>query len=465
MKMKLTKMAQLVGLLTMTMASMSHPALAASTGGVLRIPFQGLTATPVALAALSAPSIAFGSQSVGTASAAQAVTLSNPGSASLSIAGTSSITAPFYLTGNSCGTSLSAGGSCTFQFEYMPSSAIPSSENVSVTTGAGVETVTLSGSGIAGIPSVSPGSVSFGGVTVDTTATAQTLTLYNTGNGPFSITSAPSAPAPFSLTSDTCSGTIAAGANCSMQVTFTPTTLASSSLPLTIPTSVGSVSVNLSGQGLGAVPAVSPASLSFGSVSVGATSSGQSVTFSNNGNEALSITSAPTVAVPFKITANTCSGTVAAGATCTVQVAYAPTSGTSSSSNLSIPTNWGNASVSLSGTGVALTPSASVSPTNALNMSFTDATITVRSTGSGSLTINSISLSYNDPDEADTHSSASIDSGGCSNGQVLPSDQSCAIVIDVTPNNAENGMNWTGTLTINTNAGTFSIPYSGFAED
>jgi hypothetical protein len=179
----------------------------------------------------------------------------------------------------------------------------------------------------------------------------------------------------------------------------------------------------------------------------------------------LSITSAPTVAVPFKITANTCSGTVAAGATCTVQVAYAPTSGTSSSSNLSIPTNWGNASVSLSGTGVALTPSASVSPTNALNMSFTDATITVRSTGSGSLTINSISLSYNDPDEADTHSSASIDSGGCSNGQVLPSDQSCAIVIDVTPNNAENGMNWTGTLTINTNAGTFSIPYSGFAED
>ena len=75
------------------------------------------------------------------------------------------------------------------------------------------------------------------------------------------------------------------------------------------------------------VALVTPTSLDFGSVTTGTTSASQDVTVTNTGQSDLIVSGAtlggtdPTL---FTISANTCT-TVAAGGTCTISVAFAPT--------------------------------------------------------------------------------------------------------------------------------------------
>ena len=66
----------------------------------------------------SPASLTFGGQAVGTSSAPQTVTLTNSGSATLSISGVK--TGPDYSQTNTCGTSVAAGASCTFSVTFKP---------------------------------------------------------------------------------------------------------------------------------------------------------------------------------------------------------------------------------------------------------------------------------------------------------------------------------------------------------
>jgi len=102
---------------------------------------------------------------------------------------------------------------------------------------------------------------------------------------------------------------------------------------------------------------ISPTSgLSFGSESVGSTSTAQSVTLTNSGNANLTISTVTiggTNASDFSKTADTCAGaTVAAGGTCSISVTFAPTATGSRSASVSIADNATGSpqSVSLSGT-------------------------------------------------------------------------------------------------------------------
>jgi len=111
---------------------------------------------------LSVPSISFGNQDVGTASAEQAITLSNTGSAGLSIVGTA-VALPFTQT-NTCGSSLAAGATCTINVTFAPTTEGDFNSNVSVTDNAAgsPQTVALSGTGIAA-PTCAPlGEACFG---------------------------------------------------------------------------------------------------------------------------------------------------------------------------------------------------------------------------------------------------------------------------------------------------------------
>jgi hypothetical protein len=101
---------------------------------------------------LSASSLTFGSQSVGTTSTAQTVTLSNTGSAALSIssvaiAGTN---AGDFAQTNTCGSSLAAGANCTIEVMFTPSVAGAEAATLSITDNASgsPQTVPLSGTGI-----------------------------------------------------------------------------------------------------------------------------------------------------------------------------------------------------------------------------------------------------------------------------------------------------------------------------
>ena len=99
-------------------------------------------------ACFPAPSISFGDQAVGTASAAQTITLSNTGSAGLRIVGIA-VALPSSET-NTCGSGLAAGATCTIEVTFAPTAGGDFSSSVSITDNAngGPQSVTLSGTGV-----------------------------------------------------------------------------------------------------------------------------------------------------------------------------------------------------------------------------------------------------------------------------------------------------------------------------
>jgi hypothetical protein len=105
----------------------------------------GPTGTPLTA---SPSSLSFGSTAVGGTSAST-VTVSNPGSAAVSMASVG-VTGPFSET-NNCGTSLAAGGSCTVSVTFAPTAAGSASGTLSVNSSAPGSplTVALSGTGTA----------------------------------------------------------------------------------------------------------------------------------------------------------------------------------------------------------------------------------------------------------------------------------------------------------------------------
>src|SRR5262249_37195476 len=83
-----------------------------------RTPTPTATATPAPVVSLSPTSLSFGNQTVGTSSAAQPVTLKNTGTATLLI---SSIgTSGDFTQTNNCGSSVTAGASCTISVTFRP---------------------------------------------------------------------------------------------------------------------------------------------------------------------------------------------------------------------------------------------------------------------------------------------------------------------------------------------------------
>jgi Abnormal spindle-like microcephaly-assoc'd, ASPM-SPD-2-Hydin len=99
-------------------------------------------------------------------------------------------------------------------------------------------------------------------------------------------------------------------------------------------------------------------SVNFGSVTVGSNSS-TTLTMSNTGTAALNITGLPAPSAPFARTGGTCSATlpvaIAAASSCTVVYSYTPLTAGPSTQTLAVASNGGNATITLTATGIALT--------------------------------------------------------------------------------------------------------------
>ncbi|PYU91620.1 MAG: hypothetical protein DMG25_14260 [Acidobacteria bacterium] len=187
-------------------------------------------------ASLSPTSLSFTSQTVGTTSPAQAVTLSNSGAATLSIngiaiAGTNN--ADFAQT-NNCGSSVAAGGSCTINVTFTPTATGTRSATLTVTDNASgsPQTASLTGTGLAASAALSPTSLTFPSTTVGMASAAQAVTLSNSGSTGLTISSI-AISGDFAQTNN-CGSTLAAGANCAINVTFTPTTTGTRTGMLTV---------------------------------------------------------------------------------------------------------------------------------------------------------------------------------------------------------------------------------------
>ena len=99
-----------------------------------------------------------------------------------------------------------------------------------------------------------------------------------------------------------------------------------------------------------------PTLLTFPVVAVGQTSAAQSVTITNSTSDAIASLAVSTAA-PFSVSQNGCTGSLAAGANCTVAVVFAPTVGGAASGSLTVSSNAvaTPATVTLSGTGFDFT--------------------------------------------------------------------------------------------------------------
>ena len=304
-----------------------------------------LSGTGLAPPVLSAnpASLTFSGQTVGQQSVAQTVTISNIGGAPLAgvgfqITGTSA--SSFAYEASTCGATLSnvsGQNSCTVEVVFTPAAAGGATASLIVsssTAGVAAVTVPLSGTGqtAAGL-NVSPAQLLFPIVLAGGSSLSQTVNITNTGGSTADSLTLTATP-PFYLVGNGCGTSLAAGASCSTGVIFSPSLNGPYAGTLTIasPSLTASASVPLSGTGgtpgpVQALPGIANFTSQSGSseIGVGLTSAPVTVTLTNpDGVNSLN-SFALSVTAGFKLVSTTCSSTLAAGASCTATVEFAPT--------------------------------------------------------------------------------------------------------------------------------------------
>jgi Beta-propeller repeat/Abnormal spindle-like microcephaly-assoc'd, ASPM-SPD-2-Hydin len=203
----------------------------------------------------------------------------------------------------------------------------------------------------------SPAGLAFSKQVIGTTSKAQKVTVTNQGAGTLTINQiyiGGQDPNDFAETND-CGGSLAAGAKCTISVTFTPTAKNPRKAALGISDSdaASPQAIGLSGQGT--VVSLSPNQLIFGNQPVGTTSAPQNVTLTNTGSTQLNFTGIAingTNQADYSQT-NTCGTSIAAKASCTITVTFTPTAIGTRIAKVSISDDGGGSpqTVSLKGTG------------------------------------------------------------------------------------------------------------------
>lgn len=274
---------------------------------------------------LSASSLTFADQDVGTTSAPQTVGLTNTGLDPLTINGFA-IIGDFTQT-NNCGLTVAAGGSCTIQVSFRPTMPLARTGSLSIIHNApgSPSQAQLSGTGVGPAVKLSSTAVVFGEQPIGTTSGPETVTLTNSGNAPLTIARV-TASGDFTQTND-CASPLSAGAACTLSISFRPTTAGTTFGAITVSDNApGSPHVvTLSGQAIsGTAPEayLSPRNLAFGLQPVTTNSSPRTVAVTNTGNAPLTISKVE-VTSGFSQT-NDCT-TVAAGSSCTITATFTPT--------------------------------------------------------------------------------------------------------------------------------------------
>jgi len=183
---------------------------------------------------------------VGTTSSAQQATLTNSGTAPLTISsiGLTGTNAADYAQTSTCPTApstLAPGAACTITVTFTPSAPGSRSASVAVTDDASgsPHTAGLSGTGTEPSVMLTPASLGFGGQTVGTSSAAQSVTVRNSGTAPLSIGSiliGGTNAGDFAQTNNcpTVPSLLAANATCTISVTFAPSAIGARSATVTI---------------------------------------------------------------------------------------------------------------------------------------------------------------------------------------------------------------------------------------
>jgi Abnormal spindle-like microcephaly-assoc'd, ASPM-SPD-2-Hydin/Cep192 domain 4/HYDIN/CFA65/VesB-like, Ig-like domain len=401
-----------------------------ATNGSISIPLSG-TGTQGALNA-NPSSVNFGNLLVG-ANASIGVTLSNPGTAAVSITGSSITGASFSMSALSPQT-LNPGQTASFNVTFTPTASGAASGTVSITSNAPGSPlkIALSGTGVAtqALLTINPTPVAFGNVNVNGSAN-QTVTLTNPGNATLNITAASITGASYTMTLAPTS--INAGANTTFTVTFAPTSAGSAPGSISITSNAPNSPATIALSGTGTQPQISanPTSVSFGTVTVG-NSNSQPITLKNNGNATLTFSQITVAGTGFSQSGLSTSTTIAAGGTTSFNAVFTPSSATAVTGSITLTTN-GTPSplvINLSGTGSAATFLIGANPTSLSFGSVSDGsnsslTTSITNNGNSNITISSVTVT-----------GAGFSASGISNGTQLTPGQSATLTVTFAPTTA-----------------------------
>jgi hypothetical protein len=252
------------------------------------------------------------------------------------------------------------------------------------------------------IVSPSPLSLSFSSQLVNTTSAKKAVTLKNTSTSTVTVNSV-TATGNFAVASNTCGSSINAGASCTVDVTFTPSISGSLTGSLAISDSAPDSAQTVALSGTGNLPlTISPTTLSFGTETVGHTTTAKTVTLTNNESSTLSFSFSASGNYSTSSSGTTCGASLASKAKCNIAVTFTPTANGSINGAVTITDTAGFSPqlVGLSGTGsggatapLTFTPTTLSFGTQAVGTTSAAKSLTVKNNSASSLTLTTIATS------------------------------------------------------------------------
>ena len=388
----------------------------------------------------------FGTLNTGTASSAQAVTVTNTGNVPVNITAVTLAGAnpsEFGIGTNNCST-LAVGAACTVSVTFTPIANGSRSTNLQFADDAtgNPHSVLLTGTGQSATQNLtfSPATLVYTVVTVGSQSTSG-VQIQNVGTAPVAVSGVQitgPAASDFSVVSNNCT-TLTQNAACSVAITFSASAAGPRAANVQIndnaPGSPHNVPLLGTGQTATQVISQSTTDVVFAATPVGGTATG-SFTLSSLGTGSATL-AAPVLAGAnpgdFGITGNSCPvGAFASGVSCTVTVSFHPTASGVRTATITVNDNTpqGSHVVTLTGTGATITRILSFSPASlTFPVTLVGATsnlgITATSLGTGPVTFSGTAIS------GSAAADFSVYQNNCS-GPIAPS-ASCGTYVAFTP--------------------------------
>ena len=393
---------------------------------------------------LSTTTLTFNGQNVNTTSAAQSVTISSIGTATVNLSPIAAPTGDYAITANTCPATLAPGSNCSVSITFTPTATGTRTGTLSIADDAtgSPQTVNLTGLGQTQLLTLSTTLLSYAAQNVSSTSPAQSVTISNTGTATVNLIAIPAPTGDYAISANNCGGTLAAGANCSVSITFQPTVIGTRTGTLTITSNAtnGPFAVNFTGVGQTKLLTFSSNLLTYPGQPLNTTSAAQSVTISSTGNTAVNL-SIGTPTGQYAISANTCPAILAAGTNCSVSITFTPTTAGTDTGSLTVTDDATGSPQIVNLTGFGQTKLLSFAGTTTLtyaaqNINTTSApqSVTLFSTGNTTVNLNPIAAPTGD---------YAVSATTC--GATLAAGATCSISVTFTPTA---GGTRTGTLTV-----------------
>ena len=348
---------------------------------------------------LGSASLDFGDVSPNTTKTLN-VTATNSGNAAVTINSASISTKYFALNSPTLPVTIAPGLSMTLSISFTPNAAAKFNATLSFTSDAanGSQTIALSGAG-TGLLALNPSSQAFGNVTVGATK-SQTVTITNADSSAVSISQLSVNNNAFSISGISTPISLNASQSTTFTLTFSPKSSGSASGTVTLTSDAANPTLTMAVSGTGVAAGTlspNPASLSFGSVTVGNQGS-LSETITNTGGSSVTVSQVGITGTGLTVSGITTPLTLNGGQSATLTVTFVPTVAGAVSGNLTVTSNATNPTLTVPASATGVAPGALAA--NPTSLRFGNVNVggngslseTITNTGSTSISVSQVAI-------------------------------------------------------------------------